>query len=48
MIYQCCNLNRKSAIANNPAVALNGIDYLEVAAQGYAALTSPPQQPSIA
>jgi len=46
MIYQCCNLNRKSAIANNPAVALNGIDYLEVAAQGYAALTSPPQQPS--
>jgi len=28
MIYSCCNLNRKSAVLNNPT--LNGIDYLEV------------------
>jgi hypothetical protein len=40
MIYSCCNLNRKSAILNNPAVAVNGIDYLEVADQG----SGPPQQ----
>jgi hypothetical protein len=31
MIYSCCNLNRKNAILNNPALAVNGIDYLEVA-----------------
>ena len=30
MIYRCCNLNRKSAILDNPAITLNGIDYLEV------------------
>jgi len=46
VIYKCCNLNRKTAIADNPAVALNGIDYLEVAPSGFAAPTSPPQQPS--
>jgi hypothetical protein len=46
VIYRCCNLNRKTAILDNPAVALNGIDYLEVAANGHAPPTSPPQQPS--
>ena len=46
MIYRCCSLNRKSAILENPAIALNGIDYLEVADQGYGALTSPPQTSS--
>jgi hypothetical protein len=40
MIYSCCNLNRKNAILNNPALAVNGIDYLEVADQG----SGPPQQ----
>ena len=40
MIYSCCNLNRKNAILNNPAIAVNGIDYLEVADQG----SGPPQQ----
>ena len=38
MIYRCCNVNRKSAILDNPAVTLNGIDYLEVAPN------TPPQQ----
>jgi hypothetical protein len=42
MIYSCCNLNlnRKNAILNNPALAINGIDYLEVADQW----SGPPQQ----
>jgi Baseplate J-like protein len=44
VIYRCCTLKRKSAILNNPAVALNGIDYLEVVDQESSAPTSPPQQ----
>jgi hypothetical protein len=44
MIYSCCNLKRKNAILDNPAVGLNGIDYLEVADQGSAPANSPPQQ----
>jgi hypothetical protein len=30
VIYNCCNENRKSAIAGNTGLGLNGIDYLEV------------------
>ncbi len=30
MIYQCCSEARKSAILSNSAIALNGIDYLEL------------------
>lgn len=33
MIYNCCSETRKAAILGNPAVALNGIDYLEVLSQ---------------
>ena len=42
MIYRCCNLNRKSAILGNPAITLNGIDYLEVADQESGLPGSPP------
>ncbi len=42
MIYSCCNLKRKSAILENPTIALNGIDYLEVEEQEWGATTSPP------
>ena len=45
MIYSCCNLNRKNAILANPAIGLNGIDYLEVMDQTTSStLGSPPQQ----
>ncbi len=45
MIYGCCNLNRKNAILANPAIGLNGIDYLEVLGlEVSSALGSPPQQ----
>ena len=45
MIYSCCNLNRKNAILANPAIGLNGIDYLEVLGlEVSSALGSPPQQ----
>ncbi|HTB89318.1 MAG TPA: putative baseplate assembly protein [Steroidobacteraceae bacterium] len=30
MIFDCCNANRKNAVLNNSAAALNGIDFLEV------------------
>ena len=45
MIYSCCNENRKTAVLNNPAIGLNGIDYLEVLDQTTSStLGSPPQQ----
>ncbi len=45
MIYRCCNQNRKNTILANPAIGLNGIDYLEVMdQQTVSALGSPPQQ----
>jgi hypothetical protein len=37
MIYSCCDENRKAAVRNNPAI--NGIDYLELAAVGPAQRT---------
>lgn len=40
MIYSCCNSHRKDAILANPSIAVNGIDYLEVADNG----TGPAQQ----
>jgi hypothetical protein len=43
MIYSCCNLNRKNAILSNPGVALNGIDFLELADPGSVVPVSLPQ-----
>ncbi len=44
MIYSCCNKNRKAAILKNPALKLNGIDFLEVLDHDAVALDSPRQQ----
>jgi hypothetical protein len=39
VIFVCCQENRKAAILGNPAVNLNGIDYLEVSSPAGAAPT---------
>jgi hypothetical protein len=44
VIFSCCSANRRNAILSNPAVTLNGIDYLEVLGPEAVALGGLPQQ----
>jgi hypothetical protein len=43
MLFACCNENRRNAILSNAAVALNGIDYVEVLDSPAAASDAPRQ-----